>query len=128
MFKKIIFISALIYNAAFAAVLPVEHSLPALGNSIDYTLLPQEPQVFTNVFYWVIKANCTIYSDIEDNNILIKFLKKTGSVNNQHLNAGDELNITLHNEEVISIVSNPGSKVELVNQGNTTIKATCVAL
>jgi len=132
MLKKLLGLSTLlcvsfIADANSSAYIPAEHYLPALGSTVEYTLPPQEPQVFTNVFYWVIKASCTITSHSESNDLLVKFLKKTGEVNAQPLNAGDQVEIFLNNKEDIKIVSNPGSKVELTNMGDTTITAVCTA-
>jgi hypothetical protein len=132
MLKKLLGLSTLlcvsfVSGANSSADRPSEHYLPTLGSSIEYTLPPQEPQVFTNVFYWVIKASCTITSHSESNALLVKFLKKTGEVNEQRLNAGDQIEIVLNNKEDIKIVSNPGSQVELTNMGDSTINAVCIA-
>lgn len=133
MLKKLLCLSTLLCASTFANTnqslsSTVDHSLPALGYSREYTLPPQEPQEVTNPFYFVVKASCKITSASEINYILVRFLKKTGEVNSQPLQAGDRVEIVLDNKKDIMIVANPGSKVELTNQGDMTITAVCTGI
>lgn len=105
------------------------HAWPAAGNTdaIQFTLPPQEPQAFTNQFYWTITAHCKIESENLENRISVKFLRKTGQVNDIKLKSGDTIELTLQNKSSISIVSPPGSKVELTNNEDKPMHAFCSA-
>jgi len=46
------------------------------GLSVDYEFLVNEPQVFSNVFFWTIKATCTIVDGAPESLISAKMLKK----------------------------------------------------
>ena len=96
-----------------------------LGPTIDYELPVNEPQVFSNVFMWTVKASCTINSTEANNIISFRVLRKTGSVNNMNLSSGETVTLILHPKEVVYITALPGAKVELLNQGRTTILASC---
>lgn len=92
-----------------------------------FTLDPQDPQAFTNQFYWTITARCKIESENFENHISVKFLRKTGQVNDIKLKSGDSIEVILQNKSTISIVSMPGSKVELTNNEDKPVHASCSA-
>ena len=112
----------LITSPAWAAL----HYLPRANTEFPFTLPPKDPQVFANQFYWTITAHCTIHSDNPENHIGVKFLRKTGQVNDIKLTVGDALELTLVDNAQISIVSPPGSKVELTNNEALPVDAVCL--
>ncbi len=95
------------------------------GFSIEYELPVNVPQTFSNGFFWTVKANCTIISDTNENPISVKMLRKTGSVNDTQLTTGELLGLVLQSGEKLSITAVPGAKVELINMGAKSIKASC---
>lgn len=97
------------------------------GLAVDYELPINDPQVFSNVFMWTVKASCTIKSTEASNIVSFKVLRKTGSINNMNLSAGDAMTLTLQPREIIYITALPGAKVELLNEGATTIVASCTS-
>jgi hypothetical protein len=97
------------------------------GISIEYELLPNEPQVFSNVFFWEIKAVCTIISNTPDNKISIKMLRKTGSVNGVPLTTDEITYLTGQPGDKLYITAPSGAKVELTNLGAQSIKTSCTA-
>jgi hypothetical protein len=104
-----------------------EYNFSAGAVSIDYELPPQEPVVVANTFFWTIIAVCTVDSDTMDNNIAIKMLKKSGSVNHIPLNAGDQLDFPTQPGDKLRITADSGAKVELLNTGTHLIKASCTS-
>lgn len=109
---------------ATSAFSTTEH-LFSQGLAIEYELPANDPQIFSNIFFWTIKANCTIISESAENLISVKMLRKTGSVNSQQLTSGDTLEITVQAGDKLSISADSGAKVELVNLGHKTIVASC---
>lgn len=95
------------------------------GLSVEYELPVNEPQVFSNIFFWTIKATCIVSSENYESNIGVSMLRKTGSVNEIQLTAGDSLVLTLLNGATLNITAESGSKVELVNKSDKVVKATC---
>ena len=95
------------------------------GPTVEYELPPNDPQIFSNVFFWEIKASCTIISEVSDNSIFVTMLRKTGAINDQPLSAGDTLGLMFQPGDKLHITATPGAKVELINQGTKTIKAIC---
>lgn len=95
------------------------------GVSVDYDLPSNDPQIFSNVFFWTVKASCTIITDMPESTILIKALSKTGSVNDIHLSAGQTVSIAVRNGDKFTISATSGAKVELTNQGEKNIVARC---
>jgi hypothetical protein len=95
------------------------------GLTVDYEIKPNEPQVFSNIFFWTIKAVCTVISEAPDNSISVKMLKKTGSINGIPLTAGDTTELVVHPGDKLYITANSGANVELTNQGIVSIHASC---
>ena len=103
-----------------------EHVLTQ-GLAVEYQFTPNEPQVLSNIFFWTIKAVCTVISDVPDNAISIKMLRKTGSVNGIPLTVGDSTGLMMNSGDKLNIIADSGAKVELVNLGNVAIRASCSA-
>lgn len=97
------------------------------GLAIEYELPTNEAQTFSNIFLWTIKAVCTVISDAPDNPLTIKMLRKTGVVNGDPLKSGDLVNLIVHPGDKLYITADPAAKVELMNTGPQTIKASCAS-
>jgi len=95
------------------------------GLSVDYEFLVNEPQVFSNVFFWTIKATCTIVDGAPESLISAKMLKKTGIVNDTTLATNETFTTTLRLGDKLNIVAIAGSQVELINLGTQTLKVSC---
>ena len=97
------------------------------GLTVEYELAPNDPQVFSNVFFWTIKSTCTVISEFPDNSIFTTMIRKSGSVNGIPLTAPDAMSLTAQPGDKLNITAESGAKVELVNLGLYTIKASCSA-
>lgn len=104
-----------------------EHTF-SQASSCEFTLPANEPQVFTNIFFWTIEARCTIISDSEDNPIGFTILRKSGSLNGTPLAKGDGMELLVHPGDQLYITAASGGRVELVNCGERTIKASCTSI
>jgi hypothetical protein len=98
----------------------------AQGMAVEYELPANDPQVFSNIFFWKIKATCTIISDDFGSPLAATMLRKSGSVNNTPLLTGDSIGLTVQPGDKINVTVESGAKVELVNRGNYSIKASCI--
>ena len=97
------------------------------GLAVEYELTPNEPQILSNIFFWTVKAVCTVISDVPDNSISVKMLRKTGSVNGIPLTVGDTTGLMMNPGDKLNITADSGAKVELLNLGTVAIKASCTA-
>ena len=95
------------------------------GLTVDYELPPNNPQVFANIFFWEIRAACVVISEVTDNTIRIKVLRKKGSVNGLELTENDEVTFSARPGDRLHITAASGAKVELTNLGSQSIKASC---
>ena len=95
------------------------------GLAVEYEFPVNDPQVFSNIFFWTIKATCTIVSGAPESLISAKMLKKTGIVNGTTLATNETFTTTLRVGDKLNIVAIAGSQVELINLGTETIKASC---
>lgn len=100
------------------------------GASIDYELPVGVQQVFSNMFFWKIVANCTITSDNQTTNPLsINMLRKTGSISyhdySRQLSAGDTVEINIVSGDTIHLTADSGAKVGLLNHSTSTLRAHC---
>lgn len=127
MLKKIGFALLCVVSACVTQAYATTNHVFTQGPAVEYELLPNDPQVFSNVFFWGIKATCTIISDVPNNVIAVKMLRKTGSVNDIQLNAGDGMTLLFQPNDKLYIYAESGAKVELMNLGDITIRASCAA-
>lgn len=104
-----------------------EHIL-SQGLAVEYEFQPNNPQVFSNIFFWTIRASCTVVSNTPDHLMAAKMLHKTGAVNGRALSSGDEIVIMSQPGDVLQITADPGSKVELTNRGTDIIRASCTTV
>ncbi|MCX7117085.1 MAG: hypothetical protein NTW94_04115 [Legionellales bacterium] len=95
------------------------------GLSVEYEFAPNDPQVFSNIFFWEVKANCTVISNEPVTPFSATMLRKSGSLNYSPLVAGDTLVISVQPGDTFHITAESGAKVELTNLGNDLIKANC---
>ncbi|MCP0914681.1 MULTISPECIES: hypothetical protein [Legionella] len=93
--------------------------------AIEFELKPNDPLVLVNFFFWSIKATCTVSSETEDNPVLVKALRKSGTINEMELVEGDTRSFNFKNRESFTVSAVSGAKVEFVNQGEKPIKAIC---
>lgn len=103
----------------------------APGMSIEYELPINDPQVFSNIFFWELKASCTILADAPNapvNPLLVTMLRKKGSVNAIPLFTGEKMELSVQPGDKIDITADSGAKVELVNLGEKSIRASCSAI
>ena len=95
------------------------------GLSVEYELPVNDPQVFSNIFFWTIKAVCTIVSETSENPLSVTMLRKNGLVNDLQLTQGDSMGLVVQPGDRLHITAVSGAKVELVNQGVKTVRASC---
>jgi len=109
------------------AVSATEHSFSAMTSAYEFTLPPNVPQVFNNIFFWSVEAKCNIKSESESNLFSFTVLRKSGSLNNISLSQGDAMVLVVHPGDQLHITAASGGRVELTNHGESTIKATCTS-
>lgn len=99
----------------------------SLASTYEFTLPPNVPQIFSNIFFWSVEATCTI-SGGKDNSLLsFTVLRKSGSLNNIPLSQGDAMVLAVHQGDKIHLTAISGGRIELTNHGESTIKANCVS-
>ena len=113
--------TTLFSNVVFSAT---EHVFTQAAH-FDFLLPANEPQIFTNTFFWTVKSRCTIISDLYDNFFSLKVLRKTGSLNGVHLSKGDSMDVNVHPGDSLFITAVSGGRVELTNHGEKAITARC---
>lgn len=111
----------LCHNVAFSATEHVFTQAP----HFDFTLPSNEPQIFTNTFFWTIKSKCKIISNTLENPFSLTVLRKTGSLNGVKLSKGDSLDVIVNAGDSVFITADSGGRVELTNKGEQTITARC---
>ena len=125
MFRKIgltaLFAACIFSSNAFSAT----QQIFSMGSSYEFTLPPNAPQVFNNIFFWSISADCSITSYSDSNLFSFTVLRKAGSLNSIPLSQGDAMVLVVHPGDVIHIMAQSGGRIELTNHGDSPIKATC---
>ncbi len=117
----LLFVGGLLTTNAFSTT----NYIFTQGMAVEFEFPVNDPQIFSNIFFWTLKASCAILGQIPETAVSVKMLRKTGSVNGTDLTAGDEIGILLHTGDMLNITAESGAKVELVNRGTQTIKASC---
>jgi hypothetical protein len=95
--------------------------------TMEYELVPNKPELFTNYMFWSIEARCKIISEDESDALNVTALAKKGKINDVPLSAGQSIQITVHHNETLKLGADSGAKVEITNLGTHTVKASCTA-
>lgn len=97
------------------------------GMTVEYELLPNEPQIFINYLFWAVEANCIMASEDDSNDLLAEALARKGAVNGVVLTAGESMRVTVHAGENLKLRAESGAKVQITNFGQHSVKALCTA-
>jgi hypothetical protein len=103
-----------------------EHAFRLTGG-YEFALPPNEPQLFTNYFFWTIDAKCTVVSEKAETTISFTVLRKSGKLNGISLYTGDAMALVVQPGDVLNISAASGGQIELTNLGDEEIKANCVS-
>jgi len=95
------------------------------GPPVEYSLEPNKPQEFANIFMWKAKATCKILTQESQVPIAFTVLRKSGSVNNIKMSTGDSITLVFYPNQTVDITAESGGVVRLENLGTKTISASC---
>jgi hypothetical protein len=104
---------------------PSNEFIPTLGMAFPIELLPNEPQSFFNPLSFTIRLNCTLISQESEIQLAFSILRKSGTINNVTVNAGDTITMSFMPNEQVELSALPGGKVELTNIGEEAVTASC---
>ena len=127
MLRKIGLIALCLSNIVTTPVFSMTEHLFVQGRPIEYAFIPNEPQIFSNIFFWKIQAECTILGETPGTPISAKMLRKSGTINETLLATGDSIGLVVQPGDKLFITADSGAKVEMVNLGEETIIASCIA-
>lgn len=91
-----------------------------------FTFPSNSPQILVNPSFSALDATCTIISDVEDNPFSFKVLRKSGTLNEVLLSTDDSVSLIVHPGDMLHITAASGGKLELINHGSSTVKASCI--
>ena len=103
-----------------------EHVFSANAH-FDFTLPANEPQVFTNTFFFALESKCSIIDITENIPFSFKVLRKSGSFNGTKLATGDQMDVVVHPNDVFTIMAASGGRVELINHSDKAVTARCMS-
>ncbi|MFC3909349.1 hypothetical protein ACFORL_09730 [Legionella dresdenensis] len=109
--------------ATDTAVARVHELAPRM--TLKYTLEPGQPEVLTNFTLWTINAECTINTEDDADIIHVRALNRSGEIDNIKLKTNEELDVLVRNNQVLKLKAESAAKVELVNNGEHVLVATC---
>lgn len=112
--------SGLVSTSIFASVHPLAPNV-----SVDWVFHPKIPETLSNVFFWTVKASCTISSANSQNKIHVHMKKKSAKVNEVDYPEGYEQELTINSGDKLVIAAASGAQVELTNMGDKAITASC---
>jgi hypothetical protein len=110
----------IVSTSALASVHPLAPNV-----SVEFEFKPNISEVLSNVFFWTIKASCTLNSDDEDNLVHVFMKRKSATVNDMVFKEGLSQDLIVHTGDQLVIAAAPGAQVELINLGSRTIRASC---
>jgi hypothetical protein len=93
--------------------------------SVEYQLKPNVGETFANIFFWTVRAACTINSESPLNPLHINMKHKSATVNSIPLAEGAVTDIIVNAGDQLMITAAAGAQVELTNQGSSVITAVC---
>lgn len=95
------------------------------GLSADFDFPSNSPQVIKNIFFWPVTATCTIKTTDSSDDFYVRMIKNSGKVNGVKLSKGETMTFTVHPGDRFQISADAAAEVELTNQGQNTVKASC---
>ena len=125
MLRKIVFFMCFSFCMMSSSAFSASEHVFRMGSSYEFTLPPNTPQVFNNIFFWPVSADCNIISTSDNNLFSFTVLRKAGSLNNIPLSQGDAMVLVVHPGDIIHITAESGGRIELTNHSDTAIKASC---
>ncbi|HAF87882.1 MAG: hypothetical protein CMF38_01170 [Legionellaceae bacterium] len=95
--------------------------------SVSFDFMPHQSEVITNFTIFPIKATCLISLQNEQDNatLHVKALRREGTINNFPLKKGDEIDVTVHHGETITLSAQAAAQVEFTNTSDIPVKAMC---
>lgn len=118
-------LSLLCAGALFsAASMAMNHELSS-GLSIEYDFLPNKPELLSNYTIFTINAVCNIQTAADQAVIHVRAVSKSGSINGQKIQKGEELDVTVRNNDQLQLSAQSAAQVELTNTSDLPVKALC---
>lgn len=118
--------SLLCAGALFSAkTLAMTYMFTSPGVSIEYQLVPNEPVIFANSWFWTITAVCTTHLEGPHTKLYAEIINKKAKINGKTFEKGDKEFMVIHHGEKLTISADSGAKVKLINQGSYLVRAHC---
>ncbi|KTD61481.1 hypothetical protein [Legionella shakespearei] len=119
-FKKALSTFAL--GSVLIASLPL-HAADIISRTYEFE--PGIPLNIDNPLFWQLDTLCTI--DIKDPEIRLTGVmkRKNGEINGWVLKQGESISVVVKNKDVMHIIADVGARVEITNQGQSVVVATC---
>lgn len=112
-------------KALIAATLfmSINNTVNAVG--LEFVFFPSIPTRIENPLYRTMDAKCSIESQGDQNELVGVMKIKTASINSVHLNTGENVTISVKNGDIMRIVADFGSRIEMTNKGEGVVRAVC---
>lgn len=94
---------------------------------LDFSIPPNEPQVYQSPFVWTYTAYCIVLSEAQTNPLTFKILKKKVSIDNIEFIEGESLSIDAYPGQKFDLIADSRAKIEIINHGTNTITLRCGA-
>ncbi|AMP93917.1 hypothetical protein [Legionella pneumophila] len=89
-------------------------------------LSPNETKTLKNSTLWTLNATCNVQSSTQvSGKIKIIVLKNNGKVNGKSLSTGQGTSITIKNNSSISVSTESGTQINLINLSDQELQAVC---
>ena len=88
-------------------------------------LSPKESKSLTNHSLWTLNATCNIQGSLKKGKILVSVTENKGAVNGKNLSKGQATSVNVKNNANVAVSAEPGTTVNIVNLGDTSIEAVC---
>ncbi|KTD60038.1 hypothetical protein [Legionella shakespearei] len=92
---------------------------------LEFVFFPSIPTRIENPLYRTMDAKCTIETQDAQNELVGVMKIKTASINNVHLNPGENVSILVKNGDIMHIIADFGSRIEMTNNGEGVVRAVC---
>lgn len=92
----------------------------------DFDFAPHSPSTISSPLIWKITANCSVTGidgGLASANLSARMLKGSGAINGHDIGGGYQLDVT--NGQSFSITAGALAKVEITNNANQTVHASC---
>ncbi|MBA2651277.1 MAG: hypothetical protein H0U73_03260 [Tatlockia sp.] len=85
-------------------------------------------KTFHNFSFWKLTAECVMTTEDQSTELEVEGLNRNSSVDGQPIPKGKTMHLTIHPNQLLTVMAESGAQVKLTNDGPHTLNAHCTLI